>query len=224
MSENKPSRLKPIIDMLPILLQPDLIRVVIQALDILRRVGAQPTVVGTYEVLDHECCLDVMDVAGRDAHYIKRQRVRFVQNNVIAYQDTVWGDGEVFAEYECSPGVAVDRYKEGHRNHVLVSLRKTMNRGDEQNIYIRRRIRNGFTKTADDLQVEINHHTHKLTMRVSFPVGRSPAQCWVIEQNARRTQLLDTSCVIRLPDQRVQVTWQTEKPKLFEAYILRWQW
>ena len=47
--------------------------------------------------------------------FSKRQRVRYLQNNIIAYQDQAWGDGEMLVNYRCSPGVPVDRYKLGHK-------------------------------------------------------------------------------------------------------------
>jgi hypothetical protein len=224
MPEQRRSLWKIITDSLPSLLQPDVIRLGEQLIKLLHTFPWKTKTVGTYEVLEHECQLELRDARGRNAVYIKRQVVRFLQDNVIAYQDDVWGDGDIFADYECSPGIAVDRYKEGHRHHVLISLRKTMNRGDVQEFHIRRRIRNGFTKWSDDFQVEVNHHTRKLTLKVTFPSSRWPKQCWLNEQNMRRTRLLGAECLAYLPDKRLEVTWHTDKPTLFEAYSIRWQW
>src|SRR5262249_13288516 len=85
---------------------------------------------GMYEVLEQQCCLEILDREGKEAVYFKRQRVRFLQNNIIAFQDQAWGDGNIFADYKCSPGVPVDRYREGYRYRILISLRQTKNRGD----------------------------------------------------------------------------------------------
>jgi len=68
---------------------------------------------GIYEVLDHRVSLELLDVKGKKAVYRKCQRVRFLQDNVIAYQDLAWGDGKIFAKYKCSPGIAVDKYQDG---------------------------------------------------------------------------------------------------------------
>ena len=75
---------------------------------------------GTYKVDDHHVTLDLTDAGGNTAIYTKRQQVTFLQNNVFAIQDQAWGDGNIFADYKCSPGVAVDRFKEGYRWKILI--------------------------------------------------------------------------------------------------------
>jgi len=179
---------------------------------------------GMYEVLEFDTKLVLHDPQGKDATYYKHQRVRFLQNNVIAYQDQAWGDGDIFADYKCSPGVAVDRYREGHRYHILISLRKTMNRDDQENFHIERRIHSGFTKPTEDLQIEVNHPTRKLTVSVIFPQERLPKRCWLVEENTHRTHALDAANFTTLPDKRVQASWHTGNPRQFEAYILMWEW
>ncbi len=88
----------------------------------------------------HHVMLDLTDNAGRTAIYTKRQQVTFLQDNVFAIQDQAWGDGDIFAAYRCSPGVAVDRYKEGYRWKILISLRGSRNRGERDEFVIERTI------------------------------------------------------------------------------------
>lgn len=64
---------------------------------------------GLYKVLEYEVQLELVDPQGEVAIYRKRQRVRFLQDNVFAILDQAWGDGDIFADYKCSPGVAVDQ-------------------------------------------------------------------------------------------------------------------
>jgi len=180
--------------------------------------------IGMYEVLEQNIRLELQDPLGQQATYFKREAVRFLQNNVIAFQDQAWGDGDIFADYQCSPGIPVDRYREGHRYSILISLRKTMNRGEVQEFHIQRRILKGFTKPTEDLQAEINHRTHYLNLSVIFPRERLPKRCWLIEQNTRRTHAIPSEQFTYLPDKRLQVMWLTEKPHLFETYILMWEW
>ncbi len=179
---------------------------------------------GMYEVLDYEAELELLDTKGRRAILHKRQHVRFLQDNISAYQDKAWGDGNIFADYKCSPGVAVDRYREGHRYRILISLRETKKRGEETVFRIERTIANGFTKDVEDFQTEIDHVTRSLTMRIVFPKKRPPRQVTLIEQNTTHSVILDHEHYTTLPDGRVQVTWKTGKPRVFEAYILRWEW
>ncbi len=179
---------------------------------------------GIYEVLDYDARLTLNDSKGKLATFTKRQRVRFLQNNVIAYQDQAWGDGDIFADYRCAPGMAVDRYREGHKFRVLISLRETKNRNDVEDFYIERVVKGGFPKPTEDFQIEIDHPTRNLSMAIIFPRKRPPKQVKLIEQHAQRTHELDSEQIQQLPDRRWQVRWESHKLKLYEAYILRWEW
>lgn len=179
---------------------------------------------GIYEVLEHEVTLELCDPQGKEAVYHKRQKVRFLQNNVIAYQDQAWGAGDIFAEYRCTPGIPVDRYREGQRYRILISLRQTKNAGDMEEIRIERTIRNGFTRAIEDLQVETSHFHQQLSINIIFPESRPPRQMSLIEHNTARTQTLSVESLQQLPDHRYQLHWETHKPRLFERYMLQWQW
>lgn len=179
---------------------------------------------GLYAVLEHETTLELLDAQGAVALYGKRQKVRFLQNNIIAYQDKAWGDGDIFAEYRCAPGVPVDRYREGHYYRVLIALRQTKRRGEVEEFHIARKIHKGFTRAVEDLQTEIDHRTQQLTIHVIFPPERVPTALAWIEQKRARTTLIGSEQLQKLPDGRRQVTWQVQRPRLFEAYLLRWEW
>lgn len=47
-----------------------------------------------YEILDYESTWEMLDTEGRMAIFRKRQRVKFLQNNIIAFEDYAWGDGK----------------------------------------------------------------------------------------------------------------------------------
>jgi hypothetical protein len=179
---------------------------------------------GIYEVLEYESRLEIADTKGEKAVLHKRERVRFLQDNIMAYQDQAWGDGVIFADYRCSPGVAVDRYREGHLYRILISLRETKSRGDIEEFHIQRTIKRGFTKPVEDFQIEINHTTRKLSVSVVFPRNRVPKRVTLIEKNIVRVTELGTEYRVTLPDGRQQYLWQSDHPRVFEAYILRWEW
>jgi hypothetical protein len=195
-----------------------------QVLRIVHRIIQANVSEGMYEVLEYEGQLELVDGEGQTAVFHKRQKVRFVQNNIIAYQDQAWGDGDIFADYRCSPGVEVDRYQEGHRWQILISLREVKNRGDVEQFHIQRTIRGGFTQPYESYQIEISHKTRMLTMSIVFPKGRHPKRVTLVEQNRNRSTRLGLEHLTELPDGRLEATWQTSKPRLFEAYILKWEW
>lgn len=179
---------------------------------------------GLYEVLEHIGRLELCDSAGHQVVYHKRQTVRFLQDNIIAYQDQAWGDGDIFAAYQCTPGVPVDRYREGNRYRVLISLREAKKHNDVEAFHIQRTILDGFTKPTEDFQTDIDHLTRSLTLQVVFPADRPPRHVYVIQRHAKRSTLLDNDHIHTLADGRTEVSWQTASPKLYETYILRWEW
>jgi hypothetical protein len=83
---------------------------------------ARRRVQGIYEVLEHDTVVEPKDPNGRVAIVDRQEEVRFLQHSVVALADYGWGDGQIFADYRCSPGVPVDRCGNGSRHTVLISL------------------------------------------------------------------------------------------------------
>src|SRR5688572_14872559 len=55
---------------------------------------------GLYEVLEYEGTLELLDKRGVRAQFRKREKVRYLQNSTIAYQDQAWGDGKILLNYK----------------------------------------------------------------------------------------------------------------------------
>jgi hypothetical protein len=51
---------------------------------------------GMYEVLDYETILELCDPEGKEARVIKTEKVWYLQNDVIAFQDQAWGEAKFF--------------------------------------------------------------------------------------------------------------------------------
>ena len=138
---------------------------------------------GIFEVLEYESTLEIHDTKGNRASFRKRQKVRYLQDNIIAYQDQAWGDGRILLRYRCSPGKAVDRYRLGHKTHILISLREVKNKGDFDEFNIQWGIRNGFTQPSEQWETEISHPTRNLKIRLIFPRDRHPNRVALIESD-----------------------------------------
>ncbi|MBN1991945.1 MAG: hypothetical protein JW953_04530 [Anaerolineae bacterium] len=179
---------------------------------------------GIYEILDYDSTLELLDTKGKTALFKKRQKVKFIQNHILAFEDYAWGDGEIFADYQCSPGVEVDRYQEGDRWNILISLRETKNSGNEADFYIERTAKNGFTKVEESFQSEIRHRTKRLRMRIIFPKNRRCQKATLVERSHHRTKTLGPEHFVSFPDGRQMVTWETEKVRRFEVYTIKWYW
>lgn len=177
-----------------------------------------------YEILDYESTWEMLDTEGRKAIFRKRQRVKFLQNNIIAFEDYAWGDGEIFADYKCAPGVVVDRYREGDRWNILISLRGTKNKGDIEEFYIERTVKNGFTNSEEWQQAEIRRQTKHLQMNVIFPSSRPCRAAVITQRSENRPITLGLEHFRTLPDGRQLLTWETTKVRSFDIYTLKWQW
>lgn len=179
---------------------------------------------GMYEVLEYDSTLELQNISGKKAIFTKRKKVRYLQNDIIAFQDYGWGDGEQFADYQASPGVAVDRYKIGYKTYILLSLREVKNRGDVDEFNISWRIKGGFLRPDGFWETDISSRTAYMKTSVIFPKGRPPQNVRLVESNIRRTTVLGNDAIQNLPDGRWRVSWENHKPKLYEHYIIRWDW
>ncbi|MCZ7570760.1 MAG: hypothetical protein M5U01_19545 [Ardenticatenaceae bacterium] len=179
---------------------------------------------GMYEVLEHESTLELVDRRGERATFRKRQKVRYVQDNIIAYQDQAWGDGEILLNYRCTPGVPVDMYRPGQKTYILISLRGVKNRGDVDVFNIEWGMSHGFTRSTELWDTEVSHRTKRLKIQVIFPKSRPPLRAWLITDPVRQTHLISEDAQIQLPDGRWLVSWERRHPRLHGHYTLKWDW
>jgi hypothetical protein len=178
---------------------------------------------GIFEVLEYESTLELHDPNGERATFRKRQKVRYLQDKIIAYQDQARGDGKILLRYRCSPGRAVDRYRLGHKTHILISLRELKNKNDIDEFNIQWGMRNSFSQPTEEWETEISHPTRSLKMCLIFPKDRHPKRVVLIESDWQKTLVLGGASR-QLPDGRWQVVWEKQNPRLHERYILKWRW
>jgi hypothetical protein len=179
---------------------------------------------GIYEVLDFERQIELKDIRGKRATIKKREKVRYLQDNISTYQDWAWGDKKVFTNYRCSPGTPVDEFRLGHKTCKLISLRELRRKGDIDEFWIEWEMIKGFLKSTAFWGTGIRHRTKKVTVKVIFPKGRPPLHATVTESNLQRTQTLGTETQKKLPDGRTMIIWEKENPRLYENYVLKWEW
>lgn len=205
-------------------LAPQWISLLLDLLASLYTYAKQRSPEGLYEFLEYDFKLELLGTQGRTARWTKHQRVKFLQDHVIAFEDYAWGDGNVLAEYRCSPGFVADRYREGPRWNILISLRESKRRGDVQDFYIESRAENALTRKSEWFQVELRHRTRAARLSVVFPKKRPCIQAVLVERTRDRTTYLDRRNITVLPDGRQLVSWETVEPRLFETYTLKWTW
>lgn len=206
------------------LLQSQWLEVLVEAWKTGRKLVQGMTEEGIYEVLEYDCTLELLDSQGEQAIFRKRQKVRYLQNNILAYQDQAWGDGEILLDYKCSPGVPVDKYRPGQKTYILISLREVKDRGDIDEFHIEWKTKGGFLRETELWETEISHRTRYLKVQVIFPQTRPPLRVWLIEDASQKTYPLGEEAQVKLPDGRWQVSWEKSNPKLYGRYTLKWEW
>jgi len=179
---------------------------------------------GLYEILNYNATLEIKDSKGEEAVLIRRELIRFLQDNVVAIHDHAWGDGELFADYHCQPGVPVDIYEDGSKWNVLISLRETKNRGDVVELWIERTIKDGLLKEHEWFETEIDHWMKHLKLSIIFPKERLCRRATLSRRSTDKTTLLSQRHFALLPDGRQKLTWQTSRPKLHDRYTIKWRW
>lgn len=214
-------------DLLHTLLPTNVIEALGQLVDLAQRVATlvqERRLQGIYEVLEQRRIVTLCDPRGQVATVETVQSVRFRQNHIAALVDYVWGDGEILAEYGCSPGLPVDAYREGTRTVVLVSLRELKNRGDRLVFQTHRRIMGGFVRAEECWETEVYHRTGRLEVQIIFPKERPCQRATVTVQSTAQTVALGPECLHPLPDGRQALVWTLAKPRLNERYRLHWTW
>jgi len=179
---------------------------------------------GLYEVLEYESTLELLDTSGKRARFSKRQRVRYLQNNIIAYQDQAWGNGVILLNYRCSPGKPVDRYELGHKTLILISLREIKQRGDIDEFNIQWEMKNGFRQDQESWETEISHRTRNVKVQIIFPKERPPLRSIFVEASRQVSKPTLNENRRRLPDGRWKMTWDIDRSRWNEHYIVKWEW
>ena len=179
---------------------------------------------GMYEVLDYESTLEILDPRGMVAKFNKTEKVRFLQDNVIAIQDRLWGVKNNIYAYKCAPGLPVDFYQSGHKTSVVISLRKIYSSKDEIDLNMQWYLKGEPIGKEGSWGTHINRYTHKLSMNIRFPAERPPIRVWINEGNKKRITELGKESITQLPDKQWQISWEKNNPRLYETYTMKWEW
>ena len=156
--------------------------------------------------------LELKDRRGKKAMVSKYEKVRYLQNNIMAYQDQAWGEGEILRNYRCTPGVPVDHYDLGYKTIILISRREDKNRGEEDEYRIQWGIRRGFTRSMGYWATEISHHTQRIRVQVIFPPNRPPMEASILEKNRQHVIALRRDSISQLANKKWTLRWKLYEP------------
>jgi hypothetical protein len=184
---------------------------------------------GIYEIVSSELEWDLTSADGSSATNTKKNRVRFIQNNVLAIPDYIWGDGTTSSDYSCKPGNQVAAFFEGSKKCVVIALDRMYNRDDELDIEIKRTVRNAFLGADEWVEVKPLAGTPALSFTVLWPAGRPPRTVTLTIDNERRnkrkiTQLNDDNGLGWHEGDRRKFYRHFARPSSDERIRIDWVW
>ena len=174
-----------------------------------------------YEIKDYQAGLEVLDAKGKRAIYTKRERLRFLRNDVTSLYDYGWGTGEAFASHRVHPGRIVERQKIGSRHRSLVVLPQPKHAGDEMTLSVRRLWKNTLTGHNGWLEMEVYHPTRRARLSVTLPRSRPVRSARLVETRRRSSLPLQATTI---SDGRQRLQWSTTALQVGDRYTLEWDW
>ena len=177
-----------------------------------------------YEVMDYQSTLEILDPRGMVAKFNKTEKVRFLQDNVIAIQDQLWGVNKRIFDYKCTPGVPVDFYTSGHKTLVIISLREIQSKGDGLDLNMQWYLKGDRIGKKGIWETYVNQYTRKIKLNILFPEERPPIRVWIKEGNRKKVIEIEKNTITKLPDKQWQLTWEKKNPILYETYSMKWEW
>jgi hypothetical protein len=118
----------------------------------------------------------------------------------------------------------VDRYRSDYKTYILISRREVKTNGDIGEFNIERNVRQGFLRRTEQWENHVTHRTKRLKINVIFPKSRPPKTAALVEGHRWRSSYLADNAQRLLPDGRWLLTWETDRPRLHENYIVQWEW
>ncbi len=176
-----------------------------------------------YEILWHNLVLQITDAKGQRATLTRTARVRFLQRQVLALHDRVWGQGDLSLEPYVRPGRIVDRFRQDSEVHHLVSLREAKRRGETSTIEVVHAVRDVFTRPCEWFDVDVDMPTRWLRVEIRFPADRPPKEGWLSDTRTGRKLALSGSQLVRTRA-GARIVWRRRAPTLHERLRTEWCW
>lgn len=168
-----------------------------------------------FETISFRGRVDVLDRDRQVAVFRRKQRIRFLENNVAVFFDRVWGEGVLFANYQAKGLRIIDAFQASKGYIVALSLPKRFKRGDVFDIETERRIVGAFYKDQGYWDSAMSAPTKLLSIDIVTPPGvgiRAP------------DIVAPTRDGIDADHQRQRLRLRAKGPQTHVSYSLRWAW
>jgi len=168
-------------------------------------------------VLEYESTLDVKRHRGVHASFHKRERVRYLQNSIIAASRPGLGRRRVSFDYRCTPAYRSTATAWSEDLHPY-SLREVKNRGDITSS-ISSGGCTGFRELDWILETEISHRTRHAQDPSDFSTRPDrPSACRLSRAHVRG-RIPWSRCASATARWPLLVSLETSRPRLYERYL-----
>jgi hypothetical protein len=184
-----------------------------------RKIFPEGLATSPYEILDYQHTLVLHDPDGRQASFLRRQQIRFLQAGVSGILDHAWGDGVVITSYRNDAGRLEESIREAGQRHLVIGLKRVMHRGDRLTFRVERDAMEGFTQSEEWFESTIDRPVWRVRATIVFPKKR-PCQKATIDQDGRQLVLP----IVRVRSGQIVVGFRTEHAQADTPYRIRWTW
>ena len=130
-----------------------------------------PRDVFAYETIKFTGRLEILDRERRVARFVRRQRVRFLEDGISVFMDRVWGEGILFAGY-AAPGLKMLEPIRTPKGYVLpLQLPRPFRNGEVFDIVTERRIIGAFYHPLAYWDTAMSAPTDLISIEVVTPPG-----------------------------------------------------
>ena len=174
-----------------------------------------PRDVFAYETIRFSGRLEILDPNTRSARFVRRQRIRFLEDGVSVFMDRVWGEGVLFAGY-AAPGLKMLEPIRTPKGYIMpLQAPRPFQKGDVFDIVTERRIIGAFYQPLAYWDTAMSAPTDLISIEVVTPPGA----------HVRRPEIVAPARgdMDAKPRQR-SLEFRVARPAVSIPYKLAWSW
>jgi hypothetical protein len=168
-----------------------------------------------YETIKFSGRLRIIDLASRKARFVRRQRIRFLEDGVTVFMDRIWGDGLLFAGY-FAPGFGIMEPIRAQKGFVIpLMLPRRFRKGETFDIVTERNVIGAFYQPLGHWDMITPAPTDLLTLTVESSQRLPLERPEIIAPSGGDIDAERSSSSLRF---------RVAKPSLDARYRLAWSW
>lgn len=168
-----------------------------------------------YETIKFSGRLKFLDTTRSVAIFTRRQRVRFLEDNVGVMFDRVWGEGVILGRYSVQEAKLMEPIRTSNGYILPLALPGRFRKGDVFDLVTHRRIIGAFDNDSGYWDTSMTKPTELIQITVITPPGMAVAKPEIIAPPRGDFDLTEKANSLKM---------RVAKPALSGPYRLAWLW